>query len=556
MFHYHLFSGGTTYVKVRSVVGIIAIFTIGSVLITLLLNPNLLSPTNSYSGSANKLAKTTDFANPIVRENAQLGTSAWQIPFGRAATTQIQAYANTTSILPGGTIVFYVSVQMEGSPYSIDIFRLGWYGGFGGRLMTSIAGQIGHAQGFYDFLHHRLISCYKCRISPTLGLVEANWSASYNLAVPLSWTTGIYLAKFTNVDGLQTYVPFDVQGNNNSTYVVVTPDTTYAAYNAWGGYSLEKTEGDGALPDQTGTPLQAAKVSFDRPYTQDDGSAQVLTFEANAIHWLERQGYDLSYISNVDLHVNANLLIYHRVYLSIGHDEYWTREMRDNVLFARDNKDIALAFLGANAMYWQMRFEKDSQGYPNRTIVCYKVGTAQNDLSRDPSFGKDNSLLTTLWRDPALALPENGVVGIMFDNMTSKVRGFPWQLDAGVKSPLITGTGLQLGQQYGCGLIGYAWDRVFANGVTPANLVVLSTTPTITDNNTASTSNTTYYITPSGAMVFATGSLYWTSALDSYRFQSDGTCLSQSLIVPGIQNLMAHIMADLAIRHSTGQLIS
>ena len=542
--------------KVRFVVGTIALIVMGSIVATLLLNPDLLSSVNTYSAPAGQQAMATDFANPIVRENAQPGTFAWQIPFGRAATTQIQAYANATSVIPGNTIVFNVSVQIEGTPYSIDIFRLGWYGGFGGRLMTSIGGQIGHAQGVYDSLHQRLIGCYKCRISPTTGLIEANWSSSYNLVVPSSWTTGIYLAKFTDVNGLQTYAPFDVRGNNNSTYLVVTPDTTYAAYNPWGGYSLEKTEDDGALPNQSGTPLQAVKVSFDRPYTQDDGSAQVLTFEVDAIHWLERQGYNLSYISNVDLHVDSTLLLHHKVYLSIGHDEYWTRDMRNGILFARDNKDIALAFLGANAMYWQMRFEKDSQGYPNRTIVCYKVGTAQKDLSRDPLFGKDNSLLTAQWRDPVLALPENGVIGVMFDNMTSKVRGFPWQLDAGVKSPLVIGTGLQLGQAYGCGLVGYAWDRVFTNGATPARLVVLSTTPTITDNSTPSMSNTTYYITSMGAMVFATGSLYWTSALDNYRFQLDSSCLGQNLVVPGIQNMMAHIMAELAVLHPTGQLIS
>src|ERR1700676_2311254 len=188
------FSGGT-FVKIRFVVGIIALFVMGSVLATLLLYPDLLSSVNTYSAPAGQQATTANFANPIVRENAQPGTLAWQIPFGRAATTQVQAYANATSVISGGTIVFYVSVQTEGTPYSIDIFRLGWYEGFGGRLMTSIGDQIGHAQGVYDSLHHRLIGCYKCRTSLTTGLVEANWSPSYDLVVPSSWTTGIYLAK-------------------------------------------------------------------------------------------------------------------------------------------------------------------------------------------------------------------------------------------------------------------------------------------------------------------------------------------------------------------------
>jgi hypothetical protein len=485
--------------------------------------------------------------NPIVVENAHLGTDSWKIPTGKEASTEIQAYASATSVVPGQQLTFYVSTQQDGIAYSIDIYRLGWYEGFGGRLMTSVGYQTGHAQGYYNEAAERLVDCKSCYVDPKTGLVEANWRSSYTLSVPLDWTTGMYLAKFTDIDGKQTYVPFDVRGNSHSLFIAVTPDITSAAYNTWGGYSLYQA-GRLVHVDENVELPRGLKVSFDRPFIQDHGSGQLLEFEADAIHWMERQGYDLSYISDVDLHEQPAQLLDHRAYLSFGHDEYWTKEMRDGVEQARD-KGVGLAFLGANAAYWQVRLGPDSAGRPDRTIVCYKVQTATPDLARDPLYGLDNTRLTTQWRDPILARPENALIGVMYSDLTHQQEGFPWMVSPKAKSVLLDGTGLQAGQHYGCDLVGYEWDRVFANGATPAGLQVLGTSHVLNSIGAADTSNTTYYIAPSGAMVFATGSIYWTRALDNYRFQTDTSCTGQSSVVPGMQKLMAHVMAALVIHH-------
>ncbi len=294
--------------------------------------------------------------------------------------------------------------------------------------------------------------------------------------------------------------------------------------------------------------MRAVKVSFDRPYLDGVGSGQVLTFEANSIHWLERQGYDLSYISNVDLHEDPGQLLHHRAYLSLGHDEYWTKEMRDGVERAR-NTGVGLAFLGADAAYWQMRFEPDGAGTPDRRIVCYKVATVNNDLARDPFYGKDNTRVTARWRDPALARPENALIGIMYSGVIHRQQGFPWRVSSQAQTPLLDGTGLQRGQEYGCELVGYEWDSVFTNGASPASLQILATSKTRQENYTPDTSNTTYYIAPSGAMVFATGSINWALALDNYRYRIDTLCAGQSTEVPGMQKLMANVMDALATHH-------
>ena len=71
-------------------------------------------------------------SNPIQSENAKLGTTAWQISKG-ATNHQIEGYASATSVNRGGSISLFTNTT--DSSYSIEIFRMGWYGGLGGRRM-------------------------------------------------------------------------------------------------------------------------------------------------------------------------------------------------------------------------------------------------------------------------------------------------------------------------------------------------------------------------------------------------------------------------------------
>ncbi len=97
--------------------------------------------------------------NVIKQENALQGTASWQIPDGHGASIQIQAYASATSVNPGQSLTFSISTEKEGTPYSVNIYRLGWYNSLGARLMTTLPNQPGFAQGYYDRDKHRLVDC-------------------------------------------------------------------------------------------------------------------------------------------------------------------------------------------------------------------------------------------------------------------------------------------------------------------------------------------------------------------------------------------------------------
>src|SRR3989454_3016857 len=133
--------------------------------------------------------------NPIVIENQQPGTSQWQIGTrGTDAVGQIKGYASATSVNKGENITFFVSTN-PAQTYTIDVYRMGWYQGLGGRLMQHIGPLTGMPQ-------------FPCPVDAQTGLIECPWTASYVLTVPTTWTSGVFLAQVTNAQGYQNYIPF------------------------------------------------------------------------------------------------------------------------------------------------------------------------------------------------------------------------------------------------------------------------------------------------------------------------------------------------------------
>src|SRR5437879_506392 len=463
-------------------------------------------------------------SNPIVIENQQPGTSQWRIGLrGTDAVGQIKGYASATSVNKGGNITFFVSTNPS-QTYTIDVYRLGWYQGLGGRLMQ----HIGPLNGVHQ---------PTCPTDATTGMIECNWAPGYTLTTQTSWTSGIYLALLTNAQMYQNSIVFVVRDNSRiAALLYQQPVTTYQAYNNYPndgatGKSLYGYNSYGATT-VTGDK-NAVKVSFDRPYLGDgtgiDWGQSVRSWEISFIRWMEKSGYDVTYATDVDTHTDGGRLLNYRGFLSVGHDEYWSRPMYDAVVAARD-AGVNLAFFGANAIYWQVRFEPSSSGVPNRVLVCYRF--ANLDPITDPS------LKTVLWRDPVLNRPEQTLIGVQFTNQVPKtIEGVPYVV-TNSGHWVYAGTGFRDGDSVP-GLVGYEADRLFNQYPLPnavsGTYTLLSNSPFI---DTPDYSNSSVYQAPSGAWVFGAGTFNWSLGLDPAGLFGDG----RNRVDPRIQQTTANIL--------------
>ena len=319
-------------------------------------------------------------SKPIVIENQQPGTGNWEIEWGSAGDDighQVKGYASATSVNKGESVNLHISVKPAGA-YSIDVYRMGWYQGNGGRLMQHIGPLNGSPQA-------------TCPTNATTGLIECAWPVSYTLNTQTSWTSGVYLLVLTNAQNLKNYVTFVVRDDARSAALLFQqPVTTYQAYNDYPynestGKSLYAFNSYGA--NTVGGSKGAVKVSFDRPYN-GDGDANVwghnvLGVEYSFIRWLEKSGYDVSYSTDIDTHLNPGRLLNYRGIVVPGHDEYWTKEIFEAFGAARDG-GVNLGFFSANISYTQIRLENSASGVPNRIVVCYREADIDpsTDLTR------------------------------------------------------------------------------------------------------------------------------------------------------------------------------
>ena len=451
--------------------------------------------------------------NPISEENARPGTDRWML---RTPSSDIAGYASSTSVAAGETIRFYVSTADPS--LTIETFRMGWYAGTGGRRMTNAVEVPGGVQDVPQ--------------PDADGRIACNWRESYAQTIPADWLSGVYLAKLTGVpSGKQSYAMFVVRDARPAALVFQSAVMTYQAYNNWGGKSLYPFNSTGP---------QAKKVSFDRPYASFNGNAGfLLQWEYDMVRFLEREGYDVTYTTNIDTHARPETLHRARAFLSVGHDEYWTWEMREHVERARDAR-VHLAFFSANTCYWQIRLEDGG-----RTIVAHKeTALATDPLARDGNPANDH-LITTWWRAIPVSRPEEALLGVMF-------VASPVDSDIVVENTshwVFSGTGLRDGDRLP-GLLGYEVDAI--HGIaSPPNLVRLASSPYTTDDGQSGVSHMTIHTTPSGAIVFATGTIQWSWGLDDYGPSARGNRVSVAAqqITRNVLNRMIAAPRRRAVRH-------
>ncbi len=448
-------------------------------------------------------------ANAIQTDNALPGDWDWYIE-SLAQNGEIEGYTNLPGYKTGQTIKFHISTSAPN--YKLTIYRVGWYNGVGARRVTDPVTRKGLLQAVPP-------------PDPATGLVDAGWKSTYSLKVPTTWTSGFYLAKLEAVpSGLQRYIPFVVRNTTQpATYLFQSPVNTWQAYNSWGGKSLYGFNSTNGVP--------AYKVSFNRPY-EVDGSGALFSWEINMVRFLEREGYDISYTTNLEVDGNPNLLSAFKAFLSVGHDEYWTWKMRKNVEAARA-KGTHLGFFGSNDCYWQIRYEPSPvNGAPRRTIVGYKYDALTTDPYALDTITTNDKFVTTTWRSAPVNRPEDALIGVMY-------HGDPVSGDIVVSDAshwIYEGTGLKNGDVLP-GLLGYETDASF--GGAPAGTQVIAHSP----DPFGYADMSVYTWQPSGAIVFAAGSLQFTWGLDDWW---------EGLENPAVQTMTRNLLARFAATTSNG----
>lgn len=479
--------------------------------------------------------------NAIACENLQPGADPAEWDITGAGDGSIQGFATDMSVDVGGRIDF--KIDTDASAYSITIYRTGWYGGLGARRIATVQPSAALPQQQPECLSDVSTELYDC----------GTWGVSASWNVPANAVSGVYIALLTRADsGGRSQITFVVRNvASRSAVLFQTSDPTWQAYNTYGGSDFYQGAANG----------RAYAISYNRPVTtRGDNNGRDFYFanEYPMVRFLERNGYDVSYFSGIDTDRFGSTLTQHKVFLSVGHDEYWSGAQRTNVGTAR-NAGLNLQFLSGNEVYWRTRYEPSPvTGTAYRTLISYKETWANEKI--DPSTES-----TSTWRDPRLSsaangggTPENRLTGTMymsnFSDLPVTVSAEEGKLRLWRNTPLAAlaaGTSAALAPH----TIGYESNEDVDNGFRPPGLIRLSTTTgdvpqylqdfgnTVLPGTT--THHLTYYKAPSGALVFSAGSVQWTWGLDATH-DGDGAAAD-----PRMQQAQLNLLADMGVQPST-----
>jgi hypothetical protein len=511
--------------------------------------------------------------SPIVVENQLPGSPAseWDIADTGDGTFKmgdldIQGFATNISANPGETISFKIKLNTQPIPYRIDIYRLGYYGGLGARKVATV----NPAPAAFSQNQPA------CLFDAVTGLIDCgNWTVSASWHIPSNAVSGVYLAKLIRqdvVNGKGSHIVFIVRDDaRHSDILFQTSDTTWHAYNAYVDMAnLQRKNslyGDGLggkFPDG-----RAFKVSYNRPF---DTRSRPLAFgaitflfdgEYPMIRWLEANGYDVAYCAGVNTDRGGGNLLNHKLFLSVGHDEYWSAQQRTNVEDARA-AGVHLGFFSGNEVFWKTRWEAsiDGSNTPYRTLVCYKETYAGTKIDPTPSW-------TGTWRDPRLSppadggQPENALTGTLFTVNAYRLDTISVPAALGRlrfwRNTDIASLAPNQSATLTSNVLGFEWDEDADNGSRPPGLIRLSSSTIPLDGNYhlldegatfgpgTAIHSLTLYRHDSGALVFGAGTTRWSWGLDNNHDSEP------SLPDVRIQQATVNLFADMGVQPATLQ---
>lgn len=432
----------------------------------------------------------------VIRENQQPGTLNWLLTNTRVdlktkyRSPAIEGYCSHTSIRAGETLDIFVSTNPV-SDFIVDIYRLGFYGGNGGRHLLSLGPRKGTIQPDPEIGKNRLREC--------------KWEKLFSLLIPEDWLSGIYVGKLTATnEGLQSYIIFIVRDDRKADFIFQCSDTTWQAYNRWPDHFSLYDNGESEW--FWGPEVQ---ISFDRPYGKycqildqplSIGSGEFFLWEFPFVYWMESLGYDVTYISNLDLHTDANSLLRAKGFISIGHDEYYSIEMFEGLKSAI-SKGLNVGFFSGNTCCGRVEISPATDRRPNRRFARTDFFGPRDEaeIKRFPAMG----LL------PHKSPNANELVGAR--SVAPITGGADW-ICALPEHWIFAGTGMTKGDGIP-GLVGWEWHG------DPADIAGLEIVATgITKNSAPGKEGeglytATIYPGPKNNFVFNASTCWWADGL-------------------------------------------
>jgi hypothetical protein len=431
----------------------------------------------------------------IRSENEKPGTTDWLLkntrvdPKTKYRCPWIEGYCSATSVRAGDTLSIMVSTN-PASLFVIDLYRLGYYQGKGGRHLLRLGPFKGKVQPDPPISKERLREC--------------RWEPATQLTIPKDWPSGVYMGKLTaEREKLQSYIIFIVRDDRRCDFLFQCSDTTWSAYNRWPSqFSLYD---DGKKQWYWGPGV---RVSWDRPYGKycqifdaplSQGSGEFLLWEFPLAFWMEQHGYDVSYISNVDTHADGAGLLRARGFLSVGHDEYYSLQMFQNVK-AAIAAGVNVAFLSGNTCCGVLRFFPSAAGVANRVI------------SRVGQYGPIQEEAVKAGFPELRALKHNGPneASLIGARSTFPVTGGADWICVKPRHWLFRGTGMKEGDGIP-GLVGWEWHG------DPAEIAGLEVVASgkVKNRGAVGTYTATVYPGPKGNIVFNAATIWWSDGLSA-----------------------------------------
>lgn len=448
---------------------------------------------SAVTGLALSAAEPTAEPDRIRHENERPGTKDWlttsvQVdPRTKYRSPTIEGFASRTSLRPGEPVSLHVSTN-PASPFVIDVYRLGYYQGLGGRHVLQLGPFPGSVQP-----------------DPSVGpqrLRECLWEPCTTLTIPQDWTSGVYLGKLTaEKSGNQSYLIFIVRDDRRCDFLFQCSDNTWNAYNRWPDqFALYD---DGQKEWYWGPNVQ---TSFDRPYGKycqildaplSVGSGEFLLWEFPLAYWMEQHGYDVSYISNVDTHADPEGLMRASGLLSVGHDEYWSLDMFRNVQ-AAVAAGVNVAFLSGNSICGVTPLLPSTDGRAHRIITRVGRYGSPEKLEIDNGFPE----MTQFTQNGP---NENTLIGA---RSTYPVTGGADWICRKPEHWLFAGTGMKEGDGIP-GLVGWEWHGDPAP-IPGLEVVASGTTESPRGQGTYTA---TIYPGPKQNIVFNASTIWWSDGL-------------------------------------------